>query len=334
MDCLDHYQKILDCLTQPAFLLSGATIVRQNTAADAAKDALTAILQDAMIQTPSVVCSGAWNFTFRPMDDLILVFASESAQLDPSSQAIGALRLPLADVFSSADALMPTVEETEDPALRKQAARMKQGLYRLHRAISHMDYLCSDPPGVRLSKLDLCCVLQAIKDYLPDPCNKNGVAVQLELPPRSVFINGDQQLLERVILNLLSNALQHTEPNSTVTISVTKQNDRALLTVFNVGKPANPGLLFGSSTDGWMQGTAGIGLALARKLTQMMRGTLLFRMLENGTAATLAFPICTDRTILLRSPTLFSDRSGGFHPVLLELSDVLPLDVFYPEALD
>jgi len=68
-------------------------------------------------------------------------------------------------------------------------------------------------------------------------------------------------------------------------------------------------------------------------IMQMLGGTLLFRMPEDGTLATLALPLRSGGMVLESNKPKF-DLSGGFNTVVLELSDVLPLETFFPEAID
>ena len=75
---------------------------------------------------------------------------------------------------------------------------------------------------------------------------------------------------------------------------------------------------------------AGFSLPVVQAIMQAHGGSILLQSQRGaGTDALLTLPAGgpTDRT-LLKSPRISVDRSGGFVPELVELSDVLPPQVF------
>ena len=327
MEYPEAYREILNCLPQPACLLKDGAVLLQNAAAG---NAFAALLQESVPQPPAVLTCGEWLYTLRPLGDLCLALASRAPQ---QGTDVSFLRLPLSELFGSVSALMPSVEELEDPAIHMQAAGVNRSLYRLYRSISNLEFSSSEPMS-RFSQTDLTALLTELEAHIPQPCS-GGVTVEAELPSRPVVVMTDPQLLQRAVLNLLSNAIRHARRGSTVRLQLTKQQGRAMITVRNEGTPADPDAVFGGAEKANWHGTAGLGLELVRKIMQTLGGTLLFRMPEDGTIATLALPAKSEEPCcgcVLRCSHF--DGNGGFDTVLLELSDVLPAEVFLPEAID
>jgi len=333
LERLNRYREILNCLPQPAFLMDEKTVLLQNRAAEQAAEAFQKLPAEELTQADAV-SSGCWNFRIQRLDDLRLVLAERINLPEAELAAVSAMRLPLSEALSAAGALMPTVEEQEDPILRMQAAKLNRSLYRMYRSVSNLDLLCSGVQSPRFSRVDLCMVVQGLELSVPQPCTASGVTIKTELPATPVYISCDLQLLEVALLNLLSNALRYADPKSCVAVSVAKRNGRAVLTVRNSGVPADMNDVFGDSETALMRGTAGVGLALVRKIASQMGGTFLLHTQEHETFATLAFPINLRGESELRNTVVPYEYTGGFNRVLLQLSDVLPPDVFVPEALD
>lgn len=326
MECPEAYREILNCLPQPACLLDGQTLLFRNAAA---QDAFEALLREEIPTPPAMLAAGGWVYTLRPMGGLCLALAAPEPQTDAE---VSFLRLPLSDVFNAASALMPAVEATEDPAVHRRAAGLNRGLFRLYRAISNLE-LTSAEVTPHFSQVDLTALLSRLQTQIPRPC-AGGVTVEAELPSRALPVITDPQLLERAVLNLLSNAIRHADPGSAVRLTLKKQKDRALICVENSGLPADPNAVFGDAERARLQGTAGLGLAVARKIMCALGGTLLLQMPGGGTSAMLALPADQNQPCrrCCRSPE--HDYSGGFNHVLLELSDVLPAEVFLPQAIE
>jgi two-component system sensor histidine kinase KdpD len=103
--------------------------------------------------------------------------------------------------------------------------------------------------------------------------------VQIDVPEDLPLVNADPGLLERVLANLLDNALRHAGEGGPIEVSATAGADSAKLTIVDHGpgvSPAERERLFAPfqrlddrSTEG-----IGLGLAVARGFTEAMGGAL------------------------------------------------------------
>lgn len=79
----------------------------------------------------------------------------------------------------------------------------------------------------------------------------------------------------------------------------------------------------------------GLGLRAARRAAQLHDGALVLENRETGgVRAVLSLPIKKGEGGLLKSPAMGYDLAGGFSPVLVELSGVLPSRTFLPQSLE
>ncbi|PZG14019.1 two-component sensor histidine kinase [Micromonospora craterilacus] len=147
-------------------------------------------------------------------------------------------------------------------------------------ALSESDQGLRSRTPQRLDEI-VSTVLAAYRDRAAEA----GVAVQTHLAPRLVM--GERVLLERLVTNLVENAIKYNRPDGTLTVTV---GQNPALTVVNTGQvvPAEAvaGLfepfrrLARDRTN--HSGGAGLGLAIARSITQAHDGLIAARPAEDG----------------------------------------------------
>jgi two-component system OmpR family sensor kinase len=121
---------------------------------------------------------------------------------------------------------------------------------------------------------------------------------ELDLPPEPIIVIGDEQRLHQVVTNLLTNARRHTPPGTTVTVAASLADDSAVLTIHDDG-PGIPADLLPNVFQRFTRadpartstaGGTGLGLSLARSITQAHQGTLTLTSVPGSTTFTLALP--------------------------------------------
>jgi two-component system OmpR family sensor kinase len=140
-----------------------------------------------------------------------------------------------------------------------------------------------------------------IQPLLKDVCDQ----AQRLAPQRTIICNscpdvslvGDQDALKQVLLVLLDNALKHTPPEATITITTTDADEQVSISVGDNGPGIEPALrphIF----DRFYRGDAartgsgsGLGLAIAKELTEAQNGTITVdSQVGQGSVFTLTFP--------------------------------------------
>ncbi len=100
------------------------------------------------------------------------------------------------------------------------------------------------------------------------------VPIRIKCDPKIGAIEADQKRITQVIVNLLSNALRHTERGDTITVGAERIDGVVRLTVQDTGKGMAfdaQARAFDSFSSGDRRG-AGLGLALVKSFVEMHGG--------------------------------------------------------------
>ena len=152
---------------------------------------------------------------------------------------------------------------------------------------------------IDVGEVDLHDVIAASLNLIQPLAERRSVSVDCAGPP--VVVKADRRRLQQVILNLLSNAVRFSPPNSYVHIVIEATDDGAHIHVTDHG-PGIPRELLARlfvpfdrlGADAGREGGAGLGLVLARRLTEAMGGTFhLSSTVGVGTHITITFGIGT-----------------------------------------
>ena len=114
--------------------------------------------------------------------------------------------------------------------------------------------------------------------------------------PQGIFYTGNEALIRRLGVILLSNALQHSGQSSVVTLSLKAKGRRRLIRVHNTGSyipPENQKRIFdrfyrAESSRSRETGGSGLGLAIAQSIAELHHGAIQVQSSrETGTAFTV-----------------------------------------------
>jgi CheY-like chemotaxis protein len=125
-------------------------------------------------------------------------------------------------------------------------------------------------------------------------------------------VDGDPVRLAQILTNLLSNCAKYTEPGGTISLTVERDGDHAVISVSDTGIGIPPDYLedvfemFSQVRvhQARSRGGLGIGLALVRRLAKMHGGSVSAHSLGIGTGSTFTvrLPAIADRVPVLSAP--------------------------------
>jgi signal transduction histidine kinase len=182
------------------------------------------------------------------------------------------LRTPLTSVLANLELL----EEELDGEQREAAASALRSSRRMRRLVGDLLLLARADAG-RLGphrRVDLSAVVTDAAAELEPVAGGHEISVSA---PAGANVEGAADELHRLVLNLMENALRHTDPGTVVEASVAHEDGHVVLAVEDDG-PGIPAELRekvferfyrGSSDRG---GSSGLGLSIVRAVTESHRG--------------------------------------------------------------
>ena len=242
------------------------------------------------------------------------------------------MRRPMSNLYTAMQMMPP---EEAHPAQEI----MHRNYCRLLRMMNEMECACRlalDEMPLQTVVLDLAGLCREVFRQVEPLAEQYGRHLCYEEGAASLLVLGDGALLEKLIYHLISNAWRAMETGGTITLRLRKKADRAVLAVIDQGGGMSGGNLFsvfdpnaGGEELSDVDAGIGLGIPICRRIAELHRGTLV---VENsagkGVTVTLSLPAVRQRGPELRQPPLRYEADGGIPRVLLELSDVLPYEVF------
>ncbi|HEX7255671.1 MAG TPA: HAMP domain-containing sensor histidine kinase [Gaiellaceae bacterium] len=206
------------------------------------------------------------------------------------------LRTPLASLRGMVEALEDGLAEPDEylPAIREQLETLSvlvEDLFELARIDAGV--LTLDLRPAPLGELVSSC-LRALQAE----ASARNVRLEARLDAADRPVSIAPEKVERVLLNLLTNALRHTPSDGAVSVVVQPNGDHVLVAVEDTGTGLAPGAAERMFERFWREddsrarssGGAGLGLAIARGLVQAHGGTIWAENRTSG-GARVAFTL-------------------------------------------
>ena len=169
-----------------------------------------------------------------------------------------------------------------------------------------LQQLEADQASIQPQKIDLMLLIDQLAQSFEQKWADKRLTLKVESPVRSLWLNTDPESVNRILLELLTNAGKYSDPDTTVHLQVTHQAqpsvNRVVLTLSNTGpgiSPADLDYIFDKFRRGRgvtqkaVQGT-GLGLALVKCLVQHLNGTIEVSScpLGNSQRSLTSFTLC------------------------------------------
>ncbi len=245
-----------------------------------------------------------------------------------------AIRDPLSQIFSAMDALIPILEEEENPTIQSITSQANRGLYRLLRLSANMfDYplYINDERTLNIEKIDITEYFQRRFMELESMASNCDITLNTQLDAKNLIGYFDGQQIYRMILNMVSNAITATSAKDTIDLRVTTKGQMLQIRVADKGQGIPPEILstmFNRFESGNVHvknnSAAGFGLPMARQIAMAHGGNLIINTALNKGTMVIATAKINQKQLDLSSPTAKVDYTGGLNICQIELSEVLP----------
>ncbi|WP_290173262.1 MtrAB system histidine kinase MtrB [Corynebacterium appendicis] len=193
------------------------------------------------------------------------------------------LRTPLTTVRMAAD-MIAGDEENLEPHTRRASQLMMRELDRFEALLADLLEISRHDAGVAdlsAATIDARSPIESAWAQTSVLAEELDVAVEFDVPDEPMQMVGDPRRIERIVRNLLANAIDHSEGNPVV-LELAANDEAVAITVTDGGvglKPGQEELVFNrfwraDSSRKRHSGGTGLGLAIAREDAQLHCGTL------------------------------------------------------------
>lgn len=356
MESLNNIDSFLEMIDRPAFFVQDGIITKLNQIAKNRYIKVGAKIEKMLpkespeYNTFTQGCLHLTVFIGRvpchttviryPEGDIFLMERNfDRIQLQTLALSAQQLRVPLSNIMTLTDDLLPQLMESEDETVRYQAKHINQGLFQLVRLLANMAdaerYFGMEDP---LSDVvNLPWFFNGIMEKAAVTMEEAGMRLVYTPYVGRRFGLADREKLERAALNMLSNAAKFSPKGSVIEASVSIDGDRLRFTVRDHGDGI-ASQVWGTLYARYQREPAiedsrfgvGLGMTLIHAAAAVHGGTVLVEQPEDGgTRVTMTIRITKAPANILRTSNMrISSYTGGWDTSLVEFSDLLPSDSF------
>jgi two-component system sensor histidine kinase MtrB len=239
---------------------------------------------------------GAWAASFNEMAEALeaKIAALQEAQARErrfTSDVSHELRTPLTAIVGEASLLREHLDRMP-PEARRAAELLIQDVARLRRMVDELMEISRFDAGresIEVESVDLMALIQAA-------IRARGWDQQVDLSGRDVVLRSDRRRLERIVANLMGNALEH--GGGRCRVSVGSNGQRAFVEVTDRGQGIPSEHLahlfdrFYKADPSRVGSGSGLGLAIAMENARLLGGDIeVWSEVGTGTRFTLVLPV-------------------------------------------
>ena len=202
---------------------------------------------------------------------------------------------PIQNIGNSTRLLLRDDVDAESAAMFRRT--IERELATLKRFMDDLRNLVKPKPIERFAMDVNASVAEIVESMRPEG-ERTGVIVEAHFASEPLTIDGDRFALGRVYRNLITNAIQATEPGGRVSITTARSGNHIEIEVTDTGSgiPAEKlSSIFEEFVTTKTRGL-GLGLAISKRIVEQLDGTIdVASEVGRGTAFTLRFPARRDR---------------------------------------
>lgn len=212
------------------------------------------------------------------------------------------LRTPLASMQGYIETLIIKDSELSDETRRQYLKTAYKHSQRLNSLIAELFELAKLDSGAIEVNAENFSLLELVHDCVQDfdlALSQKEIKVNIESQNENCYVCADIAMIQRVLQNLLDNALQHTSEGHSVTIRITDSETSALIEVSDTGKgiaeheiPHIFERFYYSRNQAAGKIGSGLGLAIVKRILELHKSTIMVKSeLNRGTSFTFELPI-------------------------------------------
>ena len=212
------------------------------------------------------------------------------AKIDFFTNVAHEIRTPLTLIKGPVENLREKVEEL--PEIKEDVITMERNTNRLIALITQiLDFRQTEMKGFSIDfvKVNISELLREMYLNFSSLAKKRNLEFNIDMPATDIFANADEEALTKIFSNLVNNAVKYAHKHIHIRLFPLENNAQELVIEITNDGPAIPPEMkekifepFYRLKDAVKQQGTGIGLALARSLTELHNGSLYVKDSTNG----------------------------------------------------
>jgi NtrC-family two-component system sensor histidine kinase KinB len=241
---------------------------------------------------------GAVSFLQWILRDISERLELAELRTDLTSMIFHDLRSPIGNIISSLEVLQATFTDNDETiqSVLSIAMRSSRRASRLVESLLDLDRLETNRAVLNISQASIgALVAEAVEEIHPT-AEAKGQLLKMELPPRLPAVEMDVDMIRRVLINLLENAIKYTRSGDQITVTAGAKDGTLLVSVTDSG-PGIPSEDQDNIFDKFTRVThddrpkgLGLGLAFCRMAVEAHGGKIWVES-EEGKGSTFSFTI-------------------------------------------
>ncbi len=242
-------------------------------------------------------------------------------------------KTPVNVIYSALSLQEINIETVNITGLHKCTKVIKQNCHRLMRLIGNLLDVNALQAGYItpcFKRCDIVEILENIYSTLKNTAAANRLCIHFSSDTTEAYLMTDKILLERILLNLVSNALKYSRPSGNLYMRIKTSPDELMIFIQDdgIGIPADKlGQIFSrfariDNTLSRGHEGVGIGLYLVKGFVQLLHGEITLSSKENiGTEVVLSFKL-SELDPIAPSSSLHDDPVSLSDKMNIEFSDI------------
>jgi signal transduction histidine kinase len=242
---------------------------------------------------------GGWSAWLLGRRALRRLAQAERARRDLVAAVSHDLRTPITSLRLLAEAIDDGVADAD--SRREYLARMTTHVKALSAMISdlfELSRLEARDIGWSMERVQLDALLAETVDALRPHADAGGIAVRTEVDPTLQAARAQPEQLQRVLFNLIQNAIRHTPPDGSIVVRAQSTGNVIEIEVADCGEGIPDedrervfdAFFRGASQASRGNGGAGLGLAISRAIVEAHGGRIWLAGSSTGTSVHFSLP--------------------------------------------
>lgn len=237
------------------------------------------------------VCNKFHELKLKTLEDKILLEKTleyDKLKTDFLANVSHELRTPLNILLSAIQVLSiytQNIELKDGERIKKYLKTMKQNCYRLLRLINNFLDITKIDAGyykLNIQNHDIVNTVETITMSVVDYLKDKDIEILFDTEIEEKIMSFDDEKIERIILNLISNSIKYTEPGGKISVNIYDTKDKVTVSIKDTGYGIPKDMLDNifnrfTQVEGSLirrkEGT-GIGLSLVKCLVEMHGGCI------------------------------------------------------------